>query len=262
VIQRVFASLAVGAVIVGLACVDMSAPKGPAAISNLKLPSPSVIVGDTMRDSVGHVAPLNIIAFNSARDTIVAVGAQFFITDTTKASHLNAGTTLVGDKIGSSVIVGQLGNLQTSAVTVPVTFKPARMLKTSVDSTLPVPGTGDTTKTAFTTLGLHVLSAGDSGSVGIVVSYTVTHAPASLPQHLAVMVQDNAGHLATADTTTGGGNSARRLVVFPAFLGDQAFVNGTKPDSAIVEAHASYRGVELQNSPIKFIIPIKVVIQF
>jgi len=261
VIQRVFASLAVGAVIVGLACVDMSAPKGPAAISNLKLPSPSVIVGDTMRDSLGHVAPLNIIAFNSARDTIVAVGAQFFITDTTKAAHLNGGTTLVGDKIGSTIVLGQVGNLQTATVTVPVTFKPVTMLKTSTDSTLPVTPIGDSTKTVATTLSLRVLSDQDSGSVGIVVSYTVTHAPASLPQHLAVMVQGNSGHLATADTTTPGGNSARRLVVTSAFFGDQAFINGTKPDSAVVEARASYRGVELQNSPIKFIIPIKIVFQ-
>jgi hypothetical protein len=263
VIQRVFGSLVVGTVIVGLACVDMSAPKGPASISNLKLPSPSVIVGDTMRDSLGQKAALTIIAFNSAGDTIVAPGAQFFITDTTKAAHLNSGTTLVGDKIGSTVLVGQIGSLQTSAVTVPVTFKPAAMFKTSTDSVppafLPAPA-GDSTKTGTTNLSLRVLSAQDSGSVGIVVSYTITHAPASArSQRPAVTIQDNASHVATADTTLGGGNSSRRLVVTAAFLGDQAFINGTKPDSAVVEAHASYKGVELANSPIRFVIPIKVV---
>lgn len=250
-IRRVLSALIVGAVIVGLACVDMSAPPGPASISNLRLPSPSVIVGDTMRDSLGQVAPLTIIAFNSANDTIAAAGAQFFITDTTKAAHLNGGTTLVGDKIGSTVLVGQIGKLQTATANVPVTFKPDHMVKTSIDTTLLAPG-GDSTKTGTATLQLRVLSAQDSGSAGIVVSYTITHAPASVPQRAAVVIQDNAGHIATADTTTTGGNSSRRLVVTSFFLSGQ-------PDSAVVEARASYRGVALTNSPIRFVIPIKVV---
>jgi hypothetical protein len=260
VIQRVLAALSIGAVIVGLACVDMSAPPGPASISNLRLPSPSVVVGDTMRDSLGNAAPLTILAFNSAMDTILAQGAQFFITDTTKAAHLNGGTTLVGDRIGSTVLLGQVGKLQTSTVNVPVTFRPFSMTKVSVDTTLLAPA-GDSTHTGTLSLSLRVLSVEDSGSIGIVVSYNLIHAPASLPPHVAVQIQDNTGHIATADTTTFGGTSTRRLVATSAFLGDQAFVNGTKPDSAIVEAHASYKGVELQNSPVKFHIPIKVVFQ-
>ncbi len=259
-IQRVFASLAVSAVVVGLACVDMSAPKGPAAISNLNLPSPSVVVGDTMRDSLGRPAALTITAFDAAGAIIAAPGSQFFITDTTKAAHLNGGATLVGDKIGSTILVGQIGNLQTAAATIQVTFRPDSMAKASKDTTLLAPA-GDSTKTGAETLSLRVLSAEDSGSVGIVVRYALTHAPASLPQRVAVEIQDNSGHVATADTTTAGGNSSRRLLVTSAFLGDQAFINGTKPDSAIVEARASYKGVELKGSPITFIIPIKVVFQ-
>src|SRR5262249_47488548 len=137
VIQRVFSALVVGTVIVGLACVDMSAPAGPASISNLRLPSPSVVVGDTMRDSLGQVAPLTILAFSSANDTIAAAGAQFFITDTVKAAHLAAGTKLVGDKIGSTVVLGQIGKLQTATINVPVTFKPDHMVKVSTDSVRP-----------------------------------------------------------------------------------------------------------------------------
>jgi len=253
VIRRVLSALVVGAVIVGLACVDMSAPPGPASISNLRLPSPSVVVGDTMRDSLGQVAPLAIIAFNSANDTIAAAGAQFFITDTVKAAHLAAGTKLVGDKIGSTVVLGQIGKLQTATINVPVTFKPDHMVKTSKDTTLLAIG-GDSTKNGTSTLSLRVLSAEDSGSVGIVVSYTVVYAPASVPNRAAVVVQDNSGHIATADTTTPGGNSSRRLVVTPFFFAGQI-------DSAVVEARASYKGVPLTNSPITFIIPIKVVFQ-
>jgi hypothetical protein len=245
-----------------LACVDMSAPKGPAAISNLRLPSPSVVVGDVMRDSNGTPAALTITAFDAAGTPTTAQGAQFFITDSTKAAHLAGGTMLTGDKIGSTVLVGQIGNLQTAAVTVQVTYLPSKMLHTGTDSTLTAPLSRDTAIVGIATLTLRVSSAQDSASAGIVVRYALTRAPAALdPAHPAVFIADNTNRLATADTTTEQGTSTRHLVVISARLSDQALVAGTKTDTAIVEARASYKGAPLDGSPVRFVIPIRVALK-
>jgi hypothetical protein len=268
VIQRVFTAVVVVAVVVGLACVDMSAPNGPAAISNLKLPSPSVVVGDVMRDSNGVPAPFTITAFDANGVPTISPSAQFFITDTVKAAHLAGGNLLTGDKIGSTVIIGQVGSLQTNPVTVPVTFLPSEMVKTGPisnagpDTTLVVPLTGDTTVNRFANLSLRVLSALDSASQGIVVRYTLvrtlTPKDASRP---AVIIGDDNNKPVKTDTTDGSGTASRRLVVFPALLGDAALLAGTKTDTAIVEARASYKGAELSNSPVRFIIAVRVALQ-
>jgi hypothetical protein len=238
-----------------LACVDMSAPKGPAAISNLRLPSPSVVVGDVMRDSNGTPAALTITAFDAAGTPTTAQGAQFFITDSTKAAHLAGGTMLTG-------LVGQIGNLQTAAVTVQVTYLPSKMLHTGTDSTLTAPLSRDTAIVGIVTLTLRVSSAQDSASAGIVVRYALTRAPSALdPAHPAVFIADNTNRLATADTTTEQGTSTRHLVVISARLSDQALVAGTKTDTAIVEARASYKGAPLDGSPVRFVIPIRVALK-
>ncbi len=257
--HRVFTSVVVVAVVLGLACVDMSAPKGPASISNLQLPSPSVIVGDVMRDSTGTPAPLTILSFDATGAHTVAPTAEFFITDTTKSAHLSGGNVLTGDKVGATVIVGQIGNLQTSSVTVQVTFAPFQMTHTGSDTTLVAPLSGDTTVTAAANLSLTVKSAQDSGSAGIVVHYALLRAPGSSnTKHQAVFITDNSGKPASADTTSTTGSSTRRLVVFPAFLNDPALLAGTKTDSAIIEARASYKGALLNGAPVRFVIPIRV----
>jgi hypothetical protein len=60
------------------------------------------------------------------------------------------------------------------------------------------------------------------------------------------------------DTTDGAGTATRRLVVVAPLLGDKDVVGGTKPDSAIVEVRATYKGVALSGSPVRFVVPIKV----
>jgi hypothetical protein len=259
VIHRVLISVVLVAVALGLACVDMTAPKGPASISELRLPSPSLVVGDTMRDSTGTVAPLVITAFDANGNPAVAPGAQFFITDTTKAATLALSNLLIGDRLGSTIIIGQLGTLQTSPVTLPVTNRPAKLVKVSADSTLVVPFSQFDSVSAASVVSLNVLSAQDSASQGIIVRYTVarTLSPGN-PQRPAVVIADANGKPGTADTSSSTGSSSRHILVFPALLGDSSLRAGTKTDTMIIEARASYAKAELANSPIRFIIPVRV----
>ena len=89
-IRRIATSLFVVAAVVAMACIDMSAPKGrPASISSLLLPSPSVVVGDSMRDSAGKVAPLRIIAYDANNAPIPSLEVLFFVTDSAAVAHIS-----------------------------------------------------------------------------------------------------------------------------------------------------------------------------
>lgn len=240
-----------------MACVDMSAPKGPASISTIQLPSPSVIVGDSMRDSNGVAAPLRVIAFDGAGNPIEPIGLQIFIVDTTRAAHLTPTNFLVGDTIGSTRLVGQISSVQTPVVTVPVTFAPARLVApaTRPDTARPALGTDSL---GFSPVAAFVRSAKDSASQGIIVKYTIVRPPESSPTATSptVYIGDDSNVPSNRDTTDASGSVSRRLVVIGPALNAQV-VFGTKVDSAVVRLDASYKGAPLTNSPLLIVVPIR-----
>lgn len=261
-LYRISQTGVVVAVALGLACIDMSAPKGPAWISVLQVPSPAVVVGDTMRDSNGVATPLNIGAFDGSGAPISAASAQFFITDSAPAAHLNQQFVLVGDKLGTIHVIGQIGALQTPVATVFVTVAPTRIAAAGPVDTLRVPVTGDTTtSTAFSVLAVTVHGVGDTASQGFVVKFVLKSAPATIAGQTtpAVYLADDLGNPSTADTTDAVGAS-RRLVVKQYKLADQALAGGQKTDSAVVEASTSYKGVLVSGSPVRFVVPIKIAL--
>src|SRR5262249_40919727 len=67
VMKKLALSIGAAVVLAIAACIDMSAPNnGVASISTLLLPSPSVVIGDVMRDSTGVPAPLAVTPFDQA----------------------------------------------------------------------------------------------------------------------------------------------------------------------------------------------------
>jgi len=117
-------SLAVAAV----ACIDLSAPKGPASISLIKLPAAFVVRGDVMRDSAGTPAPPVINQFDANGRLIGGAAPQFFILDSAPAAHFDpSNSVLVGDKLGIVNFIGQVGSLQTPSIQVPVTVLPVKI---------------------------------------------------------------------------------------------------------------------------------------
>lgn len=241
-----------------VACVDMSAPKGPAYISTLLLPSPSVVVGDVMRDSNGTPAPLAIVAYNSDNSAITGSVAQFFVVDTLRYAHLTSGNQLFGDKIGTTRVVGQIGNLQTTAISVPVTYAPDTLKKVTAFDTLNAPlGADSATSLSTLALGVMVRSALDSAAQGFIVHYVIIHAPrtASSATSPAVYLADDNGKPALADTSDATGLASPRLAVNTYFMADSArFVTGTYVDSVVIDASAKYNGRVIKGSPIRFIV--------
>jgi hypothetical protein len=249
----------------GIACIDMTPPQGPLSISELQLPSPSVILGDTMRDSTGAPAPLRVIAYDVHNLQIPNIVPQFIITDSAPAAHLTATQSLIGDRIGTLHILGQIipgqaqtAALQTPGVAIPVTFKPFRIVAGTV-TTLIAPLTGDTAQKAFMPIPATVLSQLDSASQGIIVRYSIVRAPASKdPKVPAVYLSDDNGNPSSVDTTDPTGIVSRRLVVVPARLLDTALALGHKVDTATILAAANYAGTGLLNSPLTFNVPIQI----
>jgi hypothetical protein len=265
VIRRVITTLVVGGAIAGVACIDMSAPSGPASISTLLLPSPSVVVGDTMRDSAGVATPLVVQGFSSA-GSMITVAPQFFVTDS--IAHATVGLTtgfLVGDSLGQVHVVGQIGNLQTNIATIPVSVAPTQIAigPTFADSLI-APFSSDTSLAGSGSTGLPVLITGvnNVGAVGFIAHYTVVSAPPSISSANPAVLLMSSGTPpvpSKADTTDGSGAASLSLTVVTARLvPDPAFLNGSKPDTAIVEANSTYRGTLLAGSPRRFVVQIRI----
>lgn len=246
----------------GIACIDMSSPRGAASISVLLLPSPNVVVGDTMRDSLGNAAPLTVVAYDANNMKLTDVSPLFFISDTSHTAHLKGGTVLVGDKLGSVQLIGQIGDLQTPPVSVPVTIAPTKLAAAvPLPDTLCAPfPTDSATSTGAVIVSVTLTGGADSGSQGFVVKYDLKKAPGtrSDARSPAVLFTDELGRIAKADTTDASGQAHRTLLVNSFFLGDQALLSGQKVDSALVEVSTSYKGVAVSGSPVKFVVPIKV----
>ena len=259
-IRRITTSLCFVGTLVGIACVDMSAPNGAASISMLLLPSPSVVVGDTMRDSNGVAAPLRVTAYDKNDAPLPDLTAQFFITDSGAAGHLDKSNILVGDKQGLIHVVGQVSGVQTLSVAVPITVAPKIFASSTKPDTLSVPllKAGDTTSASSASAAVTstLKGVGDTASLGFVVKYELKSSPAAVPGNVpAVFLADDAGKAARTDTTDASGAS-RKLVVRAGLLANPP--TGTKPDSAVVTMSVSYKGKPVAGSPLRVVIPIKV----
>lgn len=240
----------------------MSAPKGPASISLLLLPSPSIVVNDVMRDSLGNPAPLSINAFDAAGNLIPNVTRTFVITDSAPVAHfVNAGL-LMGDTLGIVHVVGQADGVQTPAAPIPVTVAPAALDSTfQSPDTLKAPISGDTTKVGTVTLGVTLVGVNPGTfSQGFIVRWVLLSAPISLPNATspAVFLANSQGMPQSVDTTTTSGSAQINVVVVAARIGDTTLTNGGV-DSAVVTATTSYKGAPVTGSPKRFKVPIILV---
>ncbi|MEK7401825.1 MAG: hypothetical protein AABZ80_05625 [Gemmatimonadota bacterium] len=231
-------TLLLGAVLVVLLSCDLSvAPGGFYSISKLLLPSPGVVLGDTMRDSTGKAAPLRLLAF-SASGSSVSVTPYFITLDT--FAHLSGGTTLIGDRVGLARVIGGVANVQTLPETVKVTLSPDTMV--AADSVRHVKRYSVLTDTLANSAELaalvqHRVGGVTSGVDAVIVKYSIVSAPPSRDTGATVALM-NGNAVSKADTTTNG-RAARSLRLR---INQLTTVN---PDSAVIRATASYRGVSI-----------------
>ncbi|HVE34176.1 MAG TPA: hypothetical protein VNC18_11480 [Gemmatimonadaceae bacterium] len=264
-IRRGITTVLVALATLAVACIDLSAPKGAASISILQLPSPFVVRGDVMRDSSGAPAKLGVLAYDGNGNLIPDVAADFFITDSGPAAHLSPDGVLLGDRLGTVHVIGQIGNLQTPSTLIPVTVAPTTIARGPGTDTIRAPlGKDSSSSVGSTTISLVARGAGDTTVQGVVVQLKLIRTlESSSSKQPAVYIGDALGKPASSDTTdAAGAANHKKVFVLSRNLADQLLQSGQKIDSVIVEASAIYKGAPLAGSPVRLVIPVRVVPSF
>jgi hypothetical protein len=242
------------AAVIGASCTTVTTDAGRAVSLEFDTTAfPAIVSGDTLRDSLGRVAPLHPVAYNSVGAVITS--APFtFITFDTGLTITNTGIVTAQARNGTVRIVASSGGLQSIQQKLEVTRRPDTVFATGKqkDTVAYVFPDNPTTNT-YTGIGVTLVSGDSSGGVkfpkGWLVSYRVLYHGLVLPKGdttVATLLND-AGFASVLDTSDVSGATARKLRIRPAGL-------VSNPDSVIVEATARYKGAQVRGSPVHFVI--------
>ena len=242
------------------ACIDLGGPKdGVVSISNLRLPYPSVVAGDLLRDSLGNPSPLSITAFGADGNPLPTEPLTFVALDTSVTVDPDGivhGVTV--DTLGGRVVAGA-GALQTPPQRVIVTIAPTTTIKGTEPTTIQfVPAAPDTsTNTNWSApLTITLQGAGGVKAPGYVVTYTLVETPdAAVAGTPTAYIGDDAARSMPRDTTNTQGIAARRVILRQAAIATN-IRDGSRPDTVIVRAIVKYLGADVPGSPVDFIIPV------
>jgi hypothetical protein len=247
------AAAVVAAAAVG-ACTDVgTAPDAIVALAFDTLPYPSVVAGDTMRDSLGRAAPLRAIAYNANGDLMVNPSVRYLALDT--GVDINAAGYLVATtRIGGTVrVVAAAATLQSLQKTVTITHAPTLLAASdAVFDTLHYKAPDVITNASKPmTVKLTRDSAGTPvGVPGFLVSWQASYHGSVLAKNdttLASLWTDGSSRaMSVVDTTGADGTAARSLRIRSTQL--------PVADSFLVFASVRYRGAVVAGSPVKFVI--------
>ena len=237
------------ACIAALACTDLSGSStGVLSIQFDSLAAPSVVLGDTLRDTTGAVIVPAVHAFNFKGEEITSVPVRFQSPDSGVVVDSVTGTVF-GDSLRSTAarIVASVGSLQ-AVQKVDVTLRPDLLAAVTgrdslsysvIDSTLNVSPRLEVKLT-------HGGAPNDSAVKSYIVSFAIV---SQSDPGLGTLVND-AGRPSVIDTTDTNGVAGRAIRLHPVFLVSET-------DSIIVSATARYRGIAVSGSPVRLVLKIK-----
>ena len=235
-----------------LACTKVgTGPSVPVAIEVFAPPLPSVVVGDTMRDTAGNAAPLRATVFNSDNQPIPDAPIHFLAIDS--LHHVTLDTTtgiVVGRDTGQARIIAHVGSLQSEPISVTVVQPPTAIipldplvdtLNYTIDFT-----TGRDTLQKLRVRLIHVAGTDTVSVPSYLVRYTFEY-PAGYDNGDSTRVQlVDAGSrkpaLLVTTGTDGSTNQALRITPFAA----------PDTDSVVVAAQAAQPGGPA--APIRFVV--------
>jgi hypothetical protein len=247
---RVIGSLSV-ATGLSIACHDVDTSPGVInSVEFVRLAAPSVVEGDTLRDTLGIVRPLQGAAFNIQGDLLPDAPIRFRALDTGVVVDSVTGI-LVGSTVSSNPIrlIVDARGLQTQPQTIFVVPRPDTVSVVTTDGLDSVQYTFRDTVLFSNELQLRVSHRAASELVGV-RSYIVSFALDPATDTLLAQLVDGNNRTSLIDTTDADGVAGRRIRVRPPQL-----TTGT--DSVVVFGTVKYRGVELPGSPIRFVLQIK-----
>lgn len=232
-----------------LACVDI--PTAGDEVLSFQfdpLPSPAVIAGDTLRDSLGVVKPLSVTGFNYSGGTVTDLSVRFRALDSRIRVDSITGV-VVGDSASANAsrVLATIGSFS-GFIPVPVTFRPDTVVGSVLRDTLDYSLT-DTTANVSGGLGVRVLHGPAAGDTSV-RSLRVTFAVLSPSDTAFARLVDDFGRRSPADTTDAGGIAQRRVRIDVLRL--------TAPvDSVVVSATVRYRGQHVKGSPVRMVLHLQ-----
>lgn len=214
------------------------------------LAAPSVVIGDSLRDTLGNVVRPVVHAFNFSGDEIAVPPVWFQSPDSGVTVDSLTGI-VVGDSLRSTParIIATVGTLQ-AIQKVDVTLRPDLIAAENGFDSLSY-SLLDTTVDVSPSLTVrlrHGVAPNDSAVKSYVVSFSIVSQ--SDPQ-LAQLVND-AGKPSGVDTTDTDGIAGRKIRLHPLFL-----ASSNQVDSVIVNATAKYRGAPVSGSPVRLVLKFK-----
>ena len=250
--KRGWNGVVVAAIIVAAACIDLSTdPDEIVAIEFVDFPWPSIVAGDTLRDSTGAVAPLSARLFSGDGDEVTGT-VDFLIQD--GAVRVVGGNRLVADDTatGKAGLIASTTGVQSVIQQIEIVAAPDSM---AVDGTVVpldwvVPD--DPQLNASKPIGARILSAANAGVQAWIVRFQLEAGGRIIPETdtAQVFLIGDTGRPSYADTTDASGKVSRRvrLRVVPGLV---------PPDSAVITISASYRGAPLAGSPLRLVLPLR-----
>jgi hypothetical protein len=244
-----FVLVATAAVLTAVGCSDVSGSPGSIlSIQFDSLAAPSVVVGDTLRDTTGTVVTPVVHAFDFDGNEITNATVRFQSPDSgVKVDSITGVITADSLRSTQARIYATVGSLQ-AVQRLDVTLRPDVMTAVNgVDSLLY--SLVDTTLDVSTQLKVK-LTHGTAPNDTAVKSYIVSYAIVSQkhPQ-LGELINDG-GRASRVDTTTADGVAGRSIRLHPVNL-------QVARDTILVDATARYRGAQVSGSPVRFILILK-----
>lgn len=256
---RMAATLGLLATVGGMAgaCTEITGdPSVPVAIELVPSQLPFIVAGDSLRDTLGVVRPLEARALNSENEVIPGAPISFVVIDTGTTVEIDDATGFItGVDTGSVRVIASVGELQSLPITIVVTLRPDTIVPLSavLDSIQFL--IGRESQIDLRVRVLHDTTPGVAEGTVPVRSYVVHFRivdPPGLPVNDSTIVQlvnDNR-RASTTDTTDASGEAKRTVRLSPA-------VRTTPPDSIIVEATATRPDQSpVPGSPIRFVVKI------
>ncbi len=211
------------------------------------LPSPSVVVGDSLRDSLGVVRGITLKAFNFSGTEVSSPPVTFRAID--RGIRVDSVTGVVrGDSVRPAArIVATLRGLS-GTVQVAVTQKPDTVVGSNDRDSLSYSMTD--TANISNAIGVRVLTYTPAATDSSVGSYLVSFRIISPPDTAFARLVNDVGARSSLDTTDATGRAGRKIKLDVTRL-------VALTDSVIVQATVKYRGVDLRGSPVRLVLKVK-----
>jgi hypothetical protein len=214
------------------------------------LPSPSVVLGDSLRDTTGAVVAPTVHAFNYQGEAIASPSVRFYAPDPGVSVDSITGV-ISADSLRSTParIVATVGELQ-AVRTIDVTLSPDLVVAVEGRRTLEYSriDTTDNVSDELTVKVTHGTAPADSAVRSYIVSFAVVSGG---DPRLAELVSGRT--VSPIDTTDVSGVAGRAVRIRPLYLLADV-------DSVIVNATVKYRGTPVAGSPVRLVVVLQPVV--